>query len=104
MNLKDLKAIILNIVLPFIVVVLMFSLCDVFESLLPYFGLVPLLGLVAGPYGALIACLSVGILDFNYNLPLMVIIVDILGTFLCSYFPYRIWYSFSGDNKFISLI
>ena len=46
MNLKDLKTILLNIVIPFIVVVLIFFICDSFNSFVPYFALLPILGLI----------------------------------------------------------
>ena len=103
MNLKDLKTILLNIVIPFIVVVLIFFICDRFNSFVPYFALLPLLGLTAGPYGAIVGALSIGILDFSYDIPFIVLMVDMITAFICSYFPYRLWYSFNKDNKFISL-
>jgi len=65
----------------------------------PYLGLVYILGLLFGPYGALGSVLANTLLDFFNGYPISIIIPSEIFTFGISYLAYKIWYSGYKTNK-----
>ncbi len=103
MDLRNLKTIIFNFIIPFLIVFLVFIISDAFDFISPYYSLLPLLGMVAGPFGALASALSTLIMGVFYDLPLYICITNFIMVFLVSYFPYKLWYSYNKNNRLIRL-
>ena len=47
--------------------------------------------------------MSVLLIDISYHVSFSTAILDMVGTFLVSYFPYKIWYYYLNKDKVIRL-
>ena len=65
----------------------------------PYLGLLYVLGLIFGPYGALGAVFANTIIDLMNGYSISIIIPSEIFTFGISYLAYKLWYSGFKTNK-----
>ena len=92
-----------NILISFISMIIMnivFSLIFLdFGAIVPHVGLLYVLGLLLGPYGALGATLGNIVIDLMEGYPIINIIPSAIITFGISFLAYKLWYSGFKTDK-----
>lgn len=98
---KTLKVILANILVSFIISLAIFIICDLFDWNIPILGIISVLGIFGGPYGAIGLAIATFFTYLDFDIPYA--ILEALLIFLISYFAYKVWYSFTEKSGFIYL-